>query len=111
MDAVVFKTVKIFTRENIYTGACRRGLMRTYSDIGWKTARKEACSSLAATFTFLAVYRYSFARTIELYKHWNDMLGAIFEAKFIDVQCQFLSIVFDGAVYNILLEVYRNFAF
>ena len=26
MDAVVFKTVKIFTRENIYTGTCRRGL-------------------------------------------------------------------------------------
>ena len=26
MDAVVFKTVKIFTRENIYMGTCRRGL-------------------------------------------------------------------------------------
>ena len=42
-----------------------------------------------------------------LFKHWDDMLGAIFEAKLTYSASPFLF----GAVCNILPEVYRNFAF
>ena len=48
--------------------------MRMHPDIDLKTAREEACSRLAATFTFLAVYRYTYLWPHPLNNFLTDLM-------------------------------------